>query len=66
MYVGHILGWVNTKIILGLMFYTVFTPAAVILRLIRHDPMNRSFVSNVDTYRVARQPRPTTHMKHQF
>ena len=66
MYVGHILGWVNTKIILGLMFYTVFTPVAVILRLIGHDPMNRSFIPNADTYRVPRQPRDTSHMKHQF
>jgi len=66
MRVGHVLGWINNKIILGLMFYLVFTPVAVILRLIGHDPMNRSFVPKTDTYRVPRQPRNTSHMKHQF
>ena len=64
--VGHVLGWVNTRIILGIMFYAVFTPVAVIMRLVGHDPMNRAFLSNVETYRVLRQPRHTSHMKHQF
>ncbi len=33
MRMAHVLGWINTKISLGVMFYTVFTPAAVIVRL---------------------------------
>jgi len=66
MRIAHVLGWINTKIILGVMFYTVFTPAAFIVRLIGKDPMNRAFIPNANTYRVLRQPRGASHMKHQF
>jgi hypothetical protein len=63
---AHVLGWINTKIILTLMFYTVFTPAAFIMRLIGKDPMNRGFDAAATTYRVLRQPRAGSHMKNQF
>ena len=49
---GLILGWINTRIILGLVFYLIFTPVAFILKLLGKDPMHRKF-SNVDkSYRV--------------
>jgi hypothetical protein len=63
---AHALGWVNTKVILTVMFYTVFTPAAFIARILGKDPMNRAFVPNADTYRVLRDARSPSHMKHQF
>jgi hypothetical protein len=63
---AHVLGWINTKIILSIMFYTVFTPAAFIMRLIGRDPMTRDFDANASTYRVLRQPRDASHMKNQF
>ena len=66
MRLAHVLGWVNTRIILGIVFYLVFTPTAFILRLFGCDPMNRSLVSSADTYRVPREPRDASHMKHQF
>ena len=66
MAIGHMLGWINTKIILTVMFYTVFTPAAFIMRLIGRDPMNRDSDAGTSTYRVLRQPRAGSHMKNQF
>jgi len=66
MKVGALLGWINTRIILGIIFYLVFFPIGLILRLLGKDPMNRKFDSEATTYRVARQPRPESHMKHQF
>jgi len=66
MRLAHALGWINTKIVLSIMFYAVFTPAAIIMRLIGVDPMNRSLQSSADTYRLVRHPRSASHMKHQF
>ena len=63
---AHVLGWINTKIILTIMYYAVFTPVAIITRWMGKDPMNRKFVSDADTYRVLREPRNASHMKHQF
>ncbi len=66
MAVGESLGWINTRIILGVVFYGLLTPVGVVLRLMGKDPMHRRFDPNTDTYRVARQPRPGSHMTHQY
>jgi O-antigen/teichoic acid export membrane protein len=66
MKVGQLLGWINTRIILGVIFYLLFFPVGLIMRLFGRDPMNRKFDSDATTYRVTRQPRPGSHMKHQY
>ena len=47
---AHILGWINTRIILGVVFYTVFLFGRVFLLLRRNDPMNRKPDSSRKTY----------------
>jgi len=66
MFLGHVLGWINTRIILGLIFYTVFTPLGVLMRLLKKDPMRLRSEPGVESYRVIRQSRPGSHMKQQF
>ena len=66
MAIGNILGWINSKIILGSLFYVMFTPVRLILLAVGHDPMNRRFDAASDTYRVTRSRRPSSHMKNQF
>src|SRR5215813_4064974 len=66
MKIGGMMGWINTRIILSVTYYLVFTPSAVIMRWIGKDPMNRTFLPSSDTYRVLRQRRSPSHMKHQF
>ncbi len=41
MALGHALGWVNSHIILGLVFIVVLLPIAVIMRIIGYDPLRR-------------------------
>jgi len=66
MTLGHALGWINSRIILGALFFTVFTIGAFLLRLFKVDPMRRRFQPDLSSYRVPRSPRPATHLKHQF
>jgi Saxitoxin biosynthesis operon protein SxtJ len=66
MFIGEILGWINTRIILGTIFYTMVTATGLIMRLSGKDPMNRRLDPRADSYRRKREPRPTSHMKHQF
>ena len=65
MRIGHVLGWINTKIILTAMFFLVFTPMAAILRLLGKDPLHRGF-SDATTYRIPRKSRDSSHLKHQY
>ena len=41
MVLGHALGWVNSHIILGLVFIFVLQPIAFIMRLTGYDPLRR-------------------------
>ena len=63
---GNILGWINSRVMLGVMYYAVMTPMRILMGLSGHDPMNRDFDPNIDTYRVMRKSRAASHMKHQF
>ena len=45
MKLGHILGWLNSHIILGLVFLIVLQPIALIMRIFGHDPLKRKKLS---------------------
>lgn len=64
--IGHVLGSINTKIILGITYYLLITPMGLVMRLMGKDPMHRAVRENVDTYRVVRDARPRQHMRNQF
>lgn len=52
------LGWLNTRLILGLVFYGCMTPLGLILRLVGKNPLARRFDPKADSYRVVVTPRP--------
>jgi len=66
MKIGHVLGSINTRIILGIVYYLLITPMGIVMRLMGKDPMHRALGENVDTYRVVRAVRPRHHMRNQF
>ena len=66
MWVGHIWGWINTRILLGIVFYLLITPIGLVFRLMGKDTMRQAFAESSTTYRVVRSPRPHSHMKYQF
>lgn len=66
MQVGHVLGAINTKIILGVVYYGLITPMGLMMRLIGKDSMHRVPAKEATTYRVVRAPRSHQHMRNQF
>jgi len=52
---GKIIGWVNSQIVLTLLFYGVFFPAGLCARMFGWDPMGKSFDRRCVTYRHASQ-----------
>jgi len=66
MRIGHVLGWINSRIILGLMFYTVFLFIALIMKLLGKDPMSRKFDKTLDSYRVPSEARAPDHLEKPF
>jgi len=66
MTVGEALGWINTRILLGVVFYGLITPMGLIRRLRTEDPMHRRHDPGAESYRVPKPPRPGAHMNRQF
>jgi hypothetical protein len=63
---AHVLGWVNTRVLLGLIFFGLITPVGLIRRLMGKDPLARAFKADASTYRVPQHPRSRTHLTHQY
>ena len=66
MALGNVLGWINTRVILGAVFYLVVTPIGVVRRLFGKDPMGTKPAGNIETYRVLRKSRSASHLKRQY
>ena len=60
------LNWINTRILLGVIFYGLITPMGIVMRLFGRGQMDLARADNLDTYRVIRKPRSKDHMNHQF
>jgi len=60
MAIAHVLGWINTRIILGAVFYVVFTIARLFLAIFRKDLMRRRPDPALETYWNEIPPRGRT------
>ena len=66
MKLGLLLGWINTRIILGIVFFLLFAPLALMFRLYGHDPMQRKLDGTVKTYRHKSISLPRERMERPF
>ena len=54
--VGAPIGFVASHLVMGIIFYLVITPIALIFKLIGRDSMNRKFDPQASTYWIKRKP----------
>ncbi|MBD6619319.1 sxtJ [Komarekiella sp. 'clone 1'] len=67
MRIGLVLGWINTRIILGIVFYALLMPMGLVMRGVFHqDPMKRKLDADLATYRVISQVKPRETMEKPF
>ena len=50
---GYCLGWINSRLILGLIFLLVLQPIAFIMKLLGHDPL-RTKNNSFDSFRESK------------
>ncbi len=64
MKIGHFIGVINTKIVLTIVFYLLFTPIALLFKLLGKDPMNRKLSSDsISSYWKESKTQPKSHME---
>ena len=63
---GLIMNRVVTPLILGIMFFLIITPVALVMKLIRRDPMQRTLDASKSSYRVASSKAPREKMERPY
>ena len=58
MTLGHILGWINSRIILGMVFILVLMPISLIMKLTGYDPLRKKSNNEV-SYRELKKSNST-------
>lgn len=66
MRLGTVLGWINNRLILSLIFYVFVLPTGILMRLVGKDPMARRFEPTAKTYRIVRTPPSSNSMEKPF
>ena len=64
--VGRVLGWVNSRVILSVVFFALFTPIAVAMRLFGRDAMRLRRKRDATTYRVPSETLPARRIEDPF
>ena len=63
---GGIMGWINTRLILGIVFYLIFVPFGLVMKLFGKDPLSRKLDSKMTTYRVTNKSHNKENMENPF
>jgi hypothetical protein len=66
MAIGGVLAWVNTRILLCVVYYGLFVPLALCFRVVQRDAMRLKLDSGETSYLIPRNKRPASHMRHQY
>jgi len=52
------LGWINTRIILGLFYYVIMTPTGVLMRVFGKDLLEENLDRSATSYWIKREQQP--------
>jgi hypothetical protein len=63
---GEKIGWLNSRILLGLLFYGMVTPISWLMRLLGKRPLQLEFDPKAETYRVPKEARSPDHVLKPF
>ena len=66
MRISLLIGSVTTPLILGIVYYLVILPAALIMRIIGADPMRRKFEKDAGSYKVVSEKPSRENMERPF
>ena len=50
LFVSHKIGWVNTRLLLGIIYYLVFTPIGMVMRILGRDLLDRKYDRQKNSY----------------
>ena len=64
--IGQVLGWVNTRIILTVLYFAAVVPVSLVLKIFGRDPLKLNFDPEAQTYRDRPENSHDSSLKNQF
>ena len=64
--IGEVLGWINTRILLGVVFFVIIFPIGMFMRLFGYDPMSKRFNPQTKSYRIKSDCAPDERLERPF
>ncbi len=66
MKIGSVLAWINTRLILSIMFYLIFLPVGMVMKLAGKDPMSRKLDKSLESYRITHPAPKKDHVERPY
>lgn len=63
---GHILGWLNTRIILTVLYFAAIVPVSLVLKIFGREPLKLHFDPDLVSYREMPEKNSDSSLKNQF
>jgi hypothetical protein len=63
---GNVMNWINTRLILGILFYGMFLPIGLVMRVLGKDPMRRKLDKTQPSYRVESENDPNDNVERPY
>jgi len=64
--ISDVLGWVNTRLVMGIIFFLLIVPIGLIMRLFTKDPLNNQWSDAEKSYRIVTKVRNKEHLEKPF
>ena len=64
--ISDVLGWINTRLVMGIIFFLLIVPIGLIMRLFTKDPLNNQWSDAEKSYRIVTKVRNKEHLEKPF
>lgn len=66
MKIGYTLGWINTRILLGIFYYLIIVPTGILMKLLKQGHIRNLVINRTGSLRQPSQVRPLSHFERLF
>ena len=63
---GLVMNWINTRLILGILFYGIFLPFGLVFKITGKDPMRRKISENIVSYKESGELESKSNMENPY
>ena len=64
--ISDVLGWINTRLVMGVMFFLLIAPIGILMRLLGKDTLSKKLSDEQTSYRIITKVRDKKHLEKPF